>query len=119
MRAQAVIVRAVYKPINPVDPANKYKFMTNREDISRKLIASRIDDLLNKKVSVAEFGSEMIEYMVFRDDKYVYEPGYEPLIEEILANFMDMHDADMKEPGYKLYIPTAEQLIEFRNRLLS
>ena len=51
------------------------------------------------------------------DDNYEYEEGYESLIEEVLSEFMDMHDFKKKNAGYEPYIPTKEKLLELKEKL--
>jgi len=86
--------------------------------ITRDFIASRIDDLLNKKVSEKEFGDEMFNYYASIDDKYSYEEGHEELLEDTLDEFLEMHDVEDEHCGYKPHIPSREELIHLKERLL-
>ncbi len=84
--------------------------------ITRKEIISRIDGLIENKVSISDFGEEMIRYLTF-DDKYEFEQGYEDIIEKVLDEFMEMHDADKGDVGYTPYVPTRERLIQIKEML--
>jgi len=84
--------------------------------ITRKLISTQISKLLNKEISVSDFGEEMFQYLAF-DEDYDYEEGYKELIMDVLDNFTQMHDAGKENPGYKPDIPSNEKLIELRDLL--
>ena len=76
------------------------------------MIIGRINDFFENKVSVADFGEEMFQYFAF-DERYKYEEGYEKLLEEVLKEFMDMHDAG-KDVGYEPHIPSKERFLEIK-----
>ncbi len=84
--------------------------------ITRQFIISRIDSLLQGEVSVPAFGEEMVAYLAF-NDKYKFEPGFEDLLEEVIGEFMDMHDAGKGNVGYEPYIPSHERLIQIKAQL--
>lgn len=86
--------------------------------ITRKFIAEQIDNLLLNNISVRDFGEQMFGYLALANEEYKYEEGYEELIEEILTEFMEMHDADKGDVGYEPYIPSKEKLIQIKERLL-
>ncbi len=89
--------------------------------ITRKLIASRINDLLKEKINRRTFGEEMLNYLTYSDEddiqKYELEKSHEKLIKEVLTVFMDMHDLDKGDVGYKPYSPSIEELKRFRDIL--
>lgn len=87
-----------------------------KELITRQFIASRIDALLNKKVTTRDFGEEMFAYLAF-DDIYHFEQGYETLIEQVLEEFDQMHDADKGGVGYQPSVPSRERLLLLKNKL--
>lgn len=87
-----------------------------KRTITRKIISGEISKLLNNEISITSFGDEMFEYLAF-DDIYAYETGHEELIEKVLDEFMEMHDAEKPNPGYKPTVPSKERLIELRDLL--
>jgi len=88
--------------------------------ITRQVIAARIDDLISEKMSIRDFGEEMLDYYAF-NERYQFEPGYEQAINDILSEFQEMHDFGKKNAGYDVskFIPTEARLKEIRQILLS
>lgn len=84
--------------------------------ITRKLISQQITKLINKDISVKDFGEEMFQYLAF-DDKYQLEANFEELIKEVLWRFSEMHDAEKSNPGYIPDIPTTKELTEIKKSL--
>jgi hypothetical protein len=58
----------------------------------------------------------MLQYLAF-DDRYEMEQGYEDIIEQVLEEFMEMHDAEKGEVGYVPYIPSRQRFIQFKEIL--
>ena len=58
----------------------------------------------------------MIVYLVL-DDQYVFEENHEKLIDQVLCEFMDMHDADKGNVGYEPYIPPQQRMLEIIDQL--
>jgi len=87
-----------------------------KEIVTRKIIADRIRDLLEKNVSISDFGEEMFRYLAF-DDEFEFESGYEPKIKKVLDEFSEMHDVGKKNPGYEPEVPSQERLKEILNDL--
>jgi len=90
--------------------------ISERQVITRKFIIDRIDDLLQGRVSIPQFGDEMIGYLCF-DDQYMLEAGYEELLKEVLGEFMDMHDVGQGNVGYEPYVPSDQRLIQIKEML--
>lgn len=88
-----------------------------QKTVTRKEICDRIEALLNKKISLSEFGEEMFDYLASVGDKYMFEPGYEQEIDEALREFIDLHDANKKNLTYKPYIPSREQFLKIKKSL--
>jgi len=88
-----------------------------KEAITRQLIVERIEALLEGKVSSRDFGEEMFNYFAF-DENYEFEKGQESLIKEVLGKFTEMHDVDKKDCGYQPYMPSRDEFIELKQKLL-
>ncbi len=84
--------------------------------VTPQLVIERIDNLLQGKVSITEFGHEIIGFLAF-EDEYELERGHKELLAEVLAEFMDMHDFGQEDLGYEPHIPSRERLIELREKL--
>jgi hypothetical protein len=87
-----------------------------KQVITRKFIIGRIDSLLQGEVTIREFGDEMIGYLAF-GDKYSLEAGQKKLLEEVLNEFIDMHDVGRENVGYEPYVPSREKLIQIKEML--
>lgn len=83
--------------------------------VTRKLIADRIDDVLSERIGLRDFGNEMFFHLANANDKYEYEKGYVELIQDVLKEFMDLHDAEKGDVGYIVEIPSKDRFVELKN----
>jgi len=86
--------------------------------ITRELLSNQISKLLDDKLSVVEFGDEMFNYLAF-DDEYSFEKGYESLIEQVLEHFSEMHDYGKQHVGYVPSIPSRNELVALKKKLIT
>jgi hypothetical protein len=56
-------------------------------------------------------------YVAF-EDEYILQPEHRELLEEVLSEFMSMHDVDQGNVGYKSEVPTKARLIELKQILM-
>lgn len=77
--------------------------------ITRELLIQKIKALLLDKITLVQFGNEMLDYLTKEGEKYEYESGSENIIEATLREFMDIHDVNEKDLKYTPYIPNKER----------
>lgn len=83
-----------------------------RKVVTRRMLINKIDKLLKGKLSYKEFGDIVCKY-----ETYDYEHGYEDLIDDILIEFIDLHDLGKKNLGFKPYVPSKRKIKEFMSLL--